>query len=265
MPSDLLGVGYLHYEPHRSDRNLVASMGPACSQIRRIMEELGRRESVSVGTSAASLGKVFSAASQIYHCAYREEPRVDVLNHMYHFTLDSSGGCVCRERRVYEVKSGEYFVDAFGINGEAALPNFEALQLTAGCADSSRTLPVLPSYDAPNQKRFLLFFLPSVLPGHQVEFTLDWQWPGMWASLAQGRPDHWRGRPKPSMNVRQVEFCFHVPVDFPKLEIRHMGKVKGALGVDCKRVRGKSLNEYRYTLCDLISGNQYVVELRTKN
>jgi predicted nucleotide-binding protein with TIR-like domain len=40
LPTDLLGITALTYAADRSDRNLVAALGPACNQIRRAIREL---------------------------------------------------------------------------------------------------------------------------------------------------------------------------------------------------------------------------------
>ena len=40
LPTDLLGIVALTYAPDRSDRNLVAALGPACNQFRRAIRDL---------------------------------------------------------------------------------------------------------------------------------------------------------------------------------------------------------------------------------
>jgi len=42
LPTDLLGMTPVTYDPHREDQNLVAGLGPACNRIRKVMEKLGR-------------------------------------------------------------------------------------------------------------------------------------------------------------------------------------------------------------------------------
>jgi len=41
IPTDLLGVTPLTYDPKRSDGNLQAALGPACNKIRKIIEDAG--------------------------------------------------------------------------------------------------------------------------------------------------------------------------------------------------------------------------------
>ena len=41
LPSDLLGTIPATYDPNRKDKNLVAALGPACTKIKREMEQLG--------------------------------------------------------------------------------------------------------------------------------------------------------------------------------------------------------------------------------
>ncbi|HEU4881422.1 MAG TPA: nucleotide-binding protein [Longimicrobium sp.] len=61
LPSDLLGVTPATYDAHRRDKNLVAALGPACTRMRRAMDEIGLRatnQSVqeAVAPVAAGLG-----------------------------------------------------------------------------------------------------------------------------------------------------------------------------------------------------------------
>jgi hypothetical protein len=41
LPTDLLGITPGTYEPHRTDKNLVAALGPACHAIRDVMTQVG--------------------------------------------------------------------------------------------------------------------------------------------------------------------------------------------------------------------------------
>ena len=41
LPTDLLGVNPADYEANRSDKNLLAALGPACNKILRVVESLG--------------------------------------------------------------------------------------------------------------------------------------------------------------------------------------------------------------------------------
>jgi len=52
LPSDLAGLTPATYEPNRSDRNMVAALGPACTRIRRMILEAGLRTGANKGLSA---------------------------------------------------------------------------------------------------------------------------------------------------------------------------------------------------------------------
>lgn len=45
LPSDFAGVSLLSYRSERQDKNLIAATSPACTQIRKVMRELGLSES----------------------------------------------------------------------------------------------------------------------------------------------------------------------------------------------------------------------------
>lgn len=51
LPTDLLGVTPLTFDAHRSDKNLVAALGPACNQIRNISATKGRFKQVTTEVS----------------------------------------------------------------------------------------------------------------------------------------------------------------------------------------------------------------------
>jgi hypothetical protein len=42
--NDLAGITVAHYNPHRSDGNLAAALGPACNQLRRAMQRQGAND-----------------------------------------------------------------------------------------------------------------------------------------------------------------------------------------------------------------------------
>jgi hypothetical protein len=48
LPSDLAGVTIARYDGNRSDKNLIAAVGPACTLIRNAMRDLGIYEGKSV-------------------------------------------------------------------------------------------------------------------------------------------------------------------------------------------------------------------------
>lgn len=47
LPSDLLGVNLLDFDPRRRDQNLAAALGPACNRIRRSLAGAGTRRSAA--------------------------------------------------------------------------------------------------------------------------------------------------------------------------------------------------------------------------
>ena len=51
LPTDLAGITPATYEPNRRDGNLVAALGPACTRIKRAMEESGLRQPNSTKTT----------------------------------------------------------------------------------------------------------------------------------------------------------------------------------------------------------------------
>lgn len=52
LPTDLLGLTPALYEPDRQDKNMVAALGPACSRIRRSMNQLGPINKVEIAAAS---------------------------------------------------------------------------------------------------------------------------------------------------------------------------------------------------------------------
>jgi Predicted nucleotide-binding protein containing TIR-like domain len=51
LPTDLLGLTAATFDPDREDRNFRAALGPACYQIRKVINRLGRLSSSGAGES----------------------------------------------------------------------------------------------------------------------------------------------------------------------------------------------------------------------
>ena len=79
LPTDLLGIKPALYSPDRTDRNLQAALGPACNQIRRLIDKYGARKpdhsivphDVLQQVSEAGLTALFQ--SRDYYGKYRKD------------------------------------------------------------------------------------------------------------------------------------------------------------------------------------------------
>src|SRR6185295_7422434 len=91
LPSDLMGLLYSSFDPSRIDRNLIAAMGPACNQIRMAMSDLARTSAGAIPLREDYIQDLYLSAYQIYHQFYRQAPEIEVLEHKYEFTIDTSG------------------------------------------------------------------------------------------------------------------------------------------------------------------------------
>ncbi|MFL6260056.1 MAG: TIR domain-containing protein [Thermoanaerobaculia bacterium] len=261
LPSDLSGMIYLGYEQNRSDGNLIAAMSTACNSIRsRLREYIA--PSVCAPRDGSALSEIHASALQIYNGFYTCQPKIEILNHLYEFNIDTKGNCACREERTYMVQEHELALDLLGISGDVPLESFEAAEISVNSHDSGRQIVLLPAYNNQNQKKFLLFFLPPLLSGEKVEFSLSWRWPGMWKSLVEGKSDYWRGRPNASAAVKRLEFRFAVPKSIPRLSVNNSGKGVRTIAATRKRA-GAKISEYRLVIEDLKPGEQYLIELRS--
>jgi 8-oxo-dGTP pyrophosphatase MutT (NUDIX family) len=74
VPVDLLGILPVTFDSHRADKNWPAALGPACYEMRKVMERLGRRQ---IGRSLATDGSPIQCAAAI--CFRRVDMIVEFL------------------------------------------------------------------------------------------------------------------------------------------------------------------------------------------
>ena len=94
LPSDLAGVNVLTYKSNRTDSNLDAATGPACTRIRREIRDLGLSET-RVIQRLASATTIFEGVSDhverlIYLMARSRVLELEVIHKQFGGILPSS-------------------------------------------------------------------------------------------------------------------------------------------------------------------------------
>jgi hypothetical protein len=67
LPSDLAGVTVLHFDSDRSDKNILAALGPACFQMRQAIRDLGVTEARSMVRLGTATAQVESVSAKLLH------------------------------------------------------------------------------------------------------------------------------------------------------------------------------------------------------
>ncbi len=80
LPTDLAGITPATYEPNRRDNNLVAALGPACTRIKRAMEESGlRQQSATSLSSPVAAGLSEELRGDVARMLREQENRIQEL------------------------------------------------------------------------------------------------------------------------------------------------------------------------------------------
>ena len=93
LPTDLAGVNLLSFQAERSDGNLIAALGPACTRIRQIIRDLGISET-RIAKRLTSATMRFEGISQdverlIYLMAQSRVLELEVIKNQFGGTLPS--------------------------------------------------------------------------------------------------------------------------------------------------------------------------------
>ncbi len=98
IPTDLVGITPATFDPHRSDRNLVAAVGPACAKVRRAIALLGSVKAVREPLIEDHRAVVLHGVSQVHallrRCFGPAGTRVSVETNG-HPVITRSGRIVC--------------------------------------------------------------------------------------------------------------------------------------------------------------------------
>ncbi len=84
LPSDLAGVTVARFTQERTDRNLIAAVGPACNQIRQTVRDLGLtdgRTSQRLQSATADMEQVTQTMAHLIHLLARSRVvELDIVN-----------------------------------------------------------------------------------------------------------------------------------------------------------------------------------------
>ena len=90
LPTDLLGLTYLTFDPNRSDRNLQAALGPACTRIRETIEKTGT-SSNSFKTSQEELASLLGVMRRIVELHQTAYSQVGIRDWSVTHSIDEQG------------------------------------------------------------------------------------------------------------------------------------------------------------------------------
>jgi hypothetical protein len=144
-------------------------------------------------------------------------PFPDVLAERLSIRITPQGGLIATDTTTIRT-SRPTQVLLHELTGSSELESFWDLKFTVSAVLVSgvpQTVVALPALETSNTKKVLLFFPPEIPAGTQIEYTMRWEWPGLWADLFAKGKDYWAVTAKTASPIPLIRIEFRLPPDFP--------------------------------------------------
>jgi hypothetical protein len=223
------------------DAALARSLKQECQSLRRLLSE------------------TMDAAHHIYSQHNPELPQVKIIEQSYRISINEKGDCECQERH-RQVAESIYGMELFTVFGDPPMGDLQGIQF--GATLEGRDLAVLPAYDKPNEKRFLLFFLPLLPEKEEHTLSLTWRWPGMWSRLLEGAPDLWEVKVPFRWSIDHLTITFRIHKSLPKIKVSNIGQGGGSLSTGNPLAEASDYSEYEWVAQGVKSGSNPLLRLQ---
>ncbi len=217
------------------------------------------------GTFSETLAATNLIASQLFPA--QPKPMRTVLRLQRVLTIMANGDCRFHETHVFAGKNHDiHFVEqTIGpSDGEPALfPSDISLEITSGTPGNK--VATLISDNRPQQKSFVIFFLPFIQKGGQDEreVVVNYQWKGTFRPLFQDNKDEFQSSAKSSDPIPSVEYQFWLSPGLGTLKCSNIGSLLPAGSEQLKELqdKAKGMDYWQYTATNVPSGHETRLQL----
>lgn len=258
--SDLDGIVYLTLGKDKVEKTR--------NQIKHWLREIREAEDLKQNgkTDADRLARIRNGLTQVFHQHSDDLPSVRIVDHTLTITIDADGNCKVSEKRIHLAEDSSYAMELFTVFGDPPVVNTDQIKFSISAPDPSTSVVELPGIDRPGEKHFLVFFLPKIAAGDEIELDISWEWPGMWRSFGLYQPEVWAIDIPPRWAYQIVKVRMVVHPSLPSLAIRNIGQGGGCFQ-ECKEDAQENLNYrvYSWTCEQPESGTKILLEIRPRS
>lgn len=185
-------------------------------------EAARRSDEVAVGEYRQWMNQLAVRCGHIYE-HLKTDDRPDVLEERFVLTVTPEWGLkavsTVRLRAV-----APFLVLLRRLTGEPAVRSFWELDLRVTATRGThqpQPVVVLPASGTGSSIAVLLFFPPGLPAGAELEYRMEWRWPGQWTPLRDDRSDTWSVLARTRNPIGLVRLEFRLPPDHPVTLVNH--------------------------------------------
>jgi hypothetical protein len=151
----------------------------------------------------------------------------NLVKHSTYLDIDKKGNCRCK---VVQKVRGDRRILRFSphfMSGDVELESIDDLALRITSRTENRFLWWMPIEDRPHRKSILIRYDPPVKDNEERDLEIDWQWPGIFARLADREADYWDEKTESASPISVFRVNLKLDHSLPRIQIKTEGQMGG--------------------------------------